>query len=142
LFSAVCHCVTCIYLFDCYSMYMLFANKEFIHSTSCLGSCHVTFHSSLTVQSYEGRSWSYGSWIYNYLCNQCLSPLKLCIRTSSWWGELDTTCDKVCQWLGTGWWFSPVSCTNKTDHHHITEILLKVALNTINPNPSNHMQDS
>jgi len=61
-------------------MYMLFANKEFIHSTSCLGSCHVTFHSSLTVQSYEGRSWSYGSWIYNYLCNQCLSPLKLCIR--------------------------------------------------------------
>jgi hypothetical protein len=22
-------------------------------------------------------SWLYGSWIYNYLCNQCLSPLKL-----------------------------------------------------------------
>jgi hypothetical protein len=22
-------------------------------------------------------SWSYGSWIYNYLCNQCLSPLTL-----------------------------------------------------------------
>ena len=22
-------------------------------------------------------SWSYGSWIYIYLCNQCLSPLKL-----------------------------------------------------------------
>jgi len=22
-------------------------------------------------------SWSYGSWIYNYLCNRCLSPLKL-----------------------------------------------------------------
>jgi len=21
--------------------------------------------------------WSYGSWIYNYLCNQCLSPLML-----------------------------------------------------------------
>jgi len=20
-------------------------------------------------------SWSYGSWIYNWLCNQCLSPL-------------------------------------------------------------------
>jgi hypothetical protein len=25
--------------------------------------------------SREGPSWSYGSWIYNYLCNQCLSPL-------------------------------------------------------------------
>jgi hypothetical protein len=32
----------------------------------------------------------------------------------------------------TGWWFSPVSSTNKTDHHDITEILLKVALNNIN----------
>jgi hypothetical protein len=33
----------------------------------------------------------------------------------------------------TGWWFSPgnpVSSTNKTDHD-ITEILLKMALNTI-----------
>jgi hypothetical protein len=32
------------------------------------------------------------------------------------------------------WWFSPgfpVSCTYKTDCHDITEILLKVALNTI-----------
>ena len=28
----------------------------------------------------------------------------------------------------------PVSSTNKTDHHHITEILLKVALSTIKPN--------
>jgi hypothetical protein len=33
-----------------------------------------------------------------------------------------------------GWWFSLgtlVSSTNKTDHHDITEKLLKVALNTI-----------
>jgi hypothetical protein len=22
-------------------------------------------------------SWAYGSWIYNYLCIECLSPLKL-----------------------------------------------------------------
>jgi len=28
-------------------------------------------------------------------------------------------------------WFSPVSATNKTDRHDITEILLKVAFNTI-----------
>jgi hypothetical protein len=45
----------------------------------------------------------------------------------SWRGVLDTTlCDQVCQWLATGWWFSPVSSTNKTDHHDKTEILLKV----------------
>ena len=52
-----------------------------------------------------------------------------------WRGVLDTTlCDKVCQWLVTGRWFSsgtPVSSTNKTNHHDITKILLKVALNTI-----------
>jgi hypothetical protein len=45
-----------------------------------------------------------------------------------------TLCEKVCQWLATGWWFSqgtPVSSTNKTDCHDITEILLKVALNSI-----------
>jgi hypothetical protein len=47
------------------------------------------------------------------------------------WGVLDITlCDKVCQWLTAGRWFSsctPVSSTNKIDHHDITEILLKVA---------------
>jgi hypothetical protein len=32
-------------------------------------------------------------------------------------------------WLSQG---TPVSSTNKTDRHDITEILLKVALNTIN----------
>ena len=35
-----------------------------------------------------------------------------------------------------GQWFSPgtpVSSTNKTDRHDITEIVLKVALNTIDP---------
>ena len=77
--------------------------------------------------------WSYGSWIYNYLCNQCLSPLMLWVRISIR-ARCTTLCDKVCQWLATGWWFSPgtpVSSTNKTDHHDITEILLKVVLNTI-----------
>ena len=45
-----------------------------------------------------------------------------------------TLCDKICQWLATGWCFSPgtpVSSTNKTDCHDITEILLEVGLNTI-----------
>ena len=50
-------------------------------------------------------------------------------------GVLNTTlCDKVCQWLAAGRWFSLgtlVSSTNKTDRHDIAEILLKVGLNTI-----------
>jgi hypothetical protein len=33
------------------------------------------------VLTYTGP-WSYGSWIYNYLCNQCLSPLMLWVRIS------------------------------------------------------------
>ena len=50
-------------------------------------------------------------------------------------GVLNTiVCDKVCQLLAAGQWFSLgilVSSTNKTDRHDITEILLKVVLNTI-----------
>jgi hypothetical protein len=43
-------------------------------------------------------------------------------------------CDKVTQGIATGQWFSLdplVSSTNKTDCHDITEILLKMVLNTI-----------
>jgi len=54
----------------------------------------------------------------------------------SWRSVLDTTLsDKVFQWLAAGRWFfpgTPVSSTNKTDLHDITEILLKVAINNIN----------
>jgi hypothetical protein len=43
-------------------------------------------------------------------------------ESRSWRGVLDTTlCDKVCQWLATGQWFSAgtlVSSTNKTDRHN------------------------
>ena len=78
------------------------------------------------------RSWSYGSWIYYYLCNQRLSLLKLWVWNSFRRGVLNTTlCENVFQWLAPGRWFSLVSSTNKTDHYDITKILLKVALNTI-----------
>ena len=43
-------------------------------------------------------------------------------------------CDKVCQYLMEGRWFSlgtPVSSTNKADRQDITEILLTVVLNII-----------
>jgi hypothetical protein len=56
-------------------------------------------------------------------------------ESCSWRGVLDTTlCDKVwlwiavCRWVFTG---TPVSLTNDTDRHDITEILLKVALDSI-----------
>ena len=48
---------------------------------------------------------AYGSWIYNYLCNQCLSPITLCIRITFMarcsgtrynimWSSLSVTCDR------------------------------------------------
>jgi hypothetical protein len=77
---------------------------------------------------------SYDSWMYNYLCNQCLSPLILRVLLPLRRYVLGTTlCDKVCQWLVAGRWFSPctpVFSSNKIDCHDITEILLQVALNT------------
>ena len=90
--------------------------------------------------SYFKGSWSYGSWIYNYLCNQCLSPLK--IVSSNWFmarcTRYNISGDKVCQWLATGRWFFPgipIFPANKTDRHDITEISLKVVFNTINHKP-------
>jgi len=72
---------------------------------------------------------------YIICCAQCLSLLTLWVRIPLGRGVLDTTlCDKVCQWLVSGLYFSPgthVSSNNKTDHQDITVILLKVALNTI-----------
>ena len=74
--------------------------------------------------------WLYDSRIYNYLCNKCLSPLKLrvqiplmarCTRYNIMWSSFSTA----------GQWFTLVSSTNKTDCNDVAAILLKVALNTI-----------
>ena len=67
--------------------------------------------------------------------DKLLSSLKLWVRTL-----FMVRCTrynyviKICQTLAKGQWFSPgtlVSSTNKTDRHDITEIVLKVRLNTI-----------
>ena len=49
------------------------------------------------------------TWIkIHYPCNRCLSPLTLWVRIPLMRGVLDTTlCDKFCQWLAAGGWFSP-----------------------------------
>ena len=55
-------------------------------------------------------------------------------ESRSWRGAFNTLSDKVCQWPSTVCWYSLctlVSSTIKTDSHDITEILLKVVLNTI-----------
>jgi hypothetical protein len=56
--------------------------------------------------------------------------------------RLTAASDKVYQLLAHGRWFSPgttASSTTKTGRHDIAEILLKVALNTINQIKSNQI---
>jgi hypothetical protein len=71
----------------------------------CLGFFFILFFRFWAALSWW---WSYISWIYNYLCNQCLSPLMLWVWVPFIAGVRDTIlCDQVCQWLATGRWFSP-----------------------------------
>jgi hypothetical protein len=109
--------------------------------TDCIGSHKFNYnnhdHDGLLLLSKKFKflfeSWNIAS---------ALSLLTLWVGIPLRWVVLDTTlCGNVCQWLATGRWFSagtPVSSTNKTDCHNMTEILLKVALNTINPKPENY----
>ena len=99
-------------------------------STSCMSiSCVVLYVYK------KGPLWS---WLYAL-------DLQLSVQSwpiTTWSCEFEScswrdVCDKVCQWLATVWRFFPgilVSSINKTDSHDIHEILLKVALNTINLN--------
>ena len=61
------------------------------------------------------------AWVRTRLCKL----LKGCTR-------LTAASDKYYQLLAHGRWFSPGTSTTKTGRHDIAEILLKVALNTIN----------
>ena len=78
-----------------------------------------------------GPSWSHGSWIYNYLCNQCLSPQNLWVSNPAH-GKMYSIQNYVIKFVcDLQQVDAPVSSTNKTDRHDQTEILLKVALSTI-----------
>jgi hypothetical protein len=69
--------------------------------------------------------------------NQCLSPLKLWVRTpfmvrcnryNIMWQIMSVTCDRS---VVFSWYSGFLHQYFKTDRHDITEILLKVALNTL-----------
>ena len=61
-------------------------------------------------------------WWQGFLFVYSDSVVVVCEFESPRWGVLDTTlCDKACQWLATGRWFSPgtpVSSTNKTERYY------------------------
>jgi hypothetical protein len=82
----------------------------------------------LNIYIHRGRDrmvvWFATTWeISAYYHQSCEFEPRSC------WDVLDTTwCDKVCQWLAASRWFStgaPVSTTNKTNRHYITEMCWK-----------------
>jgi hypothetical protein len=103
-------------------------SNGWINSSPSFYCLSITWHHNLCRWS-----WSYGSWIYNYLCNQCLSPPMLwvqiplmvrCSRYNIMWLNLSVTCGRSVVLSGYSGYL-----------HDITEILLKVALNTWTPTP-------
>jgi hypothetical protein len=73
-------------------------------------------------------AWSYGSWIYNYICNQCLSSLMLWVRIS-----IRPRCTTLYDFRQVGGFlrvfrFPPPIKPTTID---IAEILLKVAFNIL-----------
>ena len=131
--------LSAVYLYVQIIPLFIYVNKDSMsNSFDCFDIHH--FFDTMHYLWCLGPSWlsSYGSWIYSYLWNRCISPQTLWVWIPLRRGVLDTTlCDKVCQWLATGQWFSlgaPVSSTKKTDCHDIAEILLKVVLKHHNPN--------
>jgi hypothetical protein len=90
-----------------------------------------------TLQSYEIKIYIL---IVLSLFSGLVTDLNRSRRVNFIYGVHDTSlCDNIFQWHKTGRWFSlgtPVFFTNKTDCHYIAEILLKVALNTINQTKS------
>ena len=93
----------------------------------------VVYYHVLTGPSW---SWSFGSWIYNYLCNPCLSPLKF-VSSNLALARCTSIQHYVIKFVSDFWQVSGFLrilrfvSTSKTYRHDITEILLKVALNTI-----------
>jgi hypothetical protein len=72
---------------------------------------NILFHKKeVKEEKHTHTSWS---WIYNFLCYQCLSPLRLWDPIQLRQCVLDTTLwDKVCQWLAKGRWFFPYTVSS------------------------------
>jgi len=75
-----------ISLSSCFtSTFILLFPGYFLTSSDCSKSFFVLLSAVLNLEFLLyllGSSWSYSSWIYNYLCNQCLSTLKLWVPIS------------------------------------------------------------
>jgi hypothetical protein len=123
---------------------LIFWRKIVIFHTKYPKNFRASLRSALFFKCAPPLTWNPGSTpgIHNQMCNQCLYITTNVVSSNPVNDDsvcyIQPVCDKVGQWLATGLWFSlgtPVSSTNKTDRHDITETLLKVALNTITNHP-------
>ena len=117
-----------------------FTSKFLAHRTKGhVSFCHhivtVVYHNLSHLNLFLWNHWTKLSKIWlgwslgGPISKLCLSPLTLWVWNPLRRGVLDSRiCDKVCQWLATGRWYSlgtPISSTNKTNLHDITKILFK-----------------
>jgi hypothetical protein len=104
---------------------------QYVFATDCSCTCIKTFISG----DRHGLNLMVDGFTTTCICAISAYHTSCYVDSRSWRGVLGTTIyNKVCQWLAIGQWFSPGtpdSSINKIDHHDITEILLKVALNTL-----------
>jgi hypothetical protein len=59
--------------------YFVRCKNNHLHSKRCYFDRSIYFLNFITFKLNRGRRGP-DSWIYNYMCNQCLSPLKLWVR--------------------------------------------------------------
>jgi hypothetical protein len=100
--------------------------------TDCTGSCKSNHQTIAITTAPPGL---YTVWLWTVHCILYVANRAFVFMYNAAVIFDTILCDKVCQWLVTARWFSlgtPVSSTNKTDCHNIAEVLLKVALSTIN----------
>ena len=65
------------------TLFYLWRSREWLTLSSVLEIVHYYDVCPFTI-FFSWPSWSYGSWIYNYLCNQCLSFHHLCSEFEFW----------------------------------------------------------
>ena len=111
------------------SFIYVFQIPLFFNYFLCLRNFHIP---------YERPSWSYVSWMQNYLCNQCLSPLSVWVRISLMVYSIQHYVIKFVRYLRQVGGFLRVlrfpPPIKLLDCHDVTDILLKVALNTLTHN--------
>ena len=98
-----CICMLGVTIFPLSEILIWFLNF-WIFPTVVFCFCFSFYHlCRFNVIDMSSWSWSYGSWIDNYLCNKCISPLTLWVEIPLRRGVLDITlCDKVRHWLVWG----------------------------------------